>query len=40
MKASLAEGAEDKILFACSEEFPGQAKRFFWRIGLSPILQK
>jgi len=43
IKASLAElteGAEGKILFACPEEFPGQAKRLFWRIGLSPILQK
>jgi hypothetical protein len=34
------EYAEKKILFACPEEFPGQAKRLFWRIGLSPILQK
>jgi len=43
MKASLAElteGAEGKSLFACPEEFSGQAKRLFWRIGLSPILQK
>jgi len=53
MKTSLAElteEAEGKILFACPGEFPGQAKRLFWRIGvnpephavwgLSPILQK
>jgi hypothetical protein len=39
VKASLAEltgEAEGKILFACSEEFPGQAKRLFWRIGVNP----
>jgi hypothetical protein len=43
MRASLAEvteGAEGEILFACPEEFSGQTKRLFWRIGLSPILQK
>jgi hypothetical protein len=43
MRASLAElteGAEAKILFACPEDLPGQTKRLFWRIGLSPILQK
>jgi hypothetical protein len=43
IKASLAELTEEtegKILFACPEEFPGQTKRLFWRIGLSPILQK
>jgi hypothetical protein len=40
MRASLAELTEGKILFACPEEFSGQAKRLFWRIGLSPILQK
>ena len=38
--AELTEGAEGKILFACPKEFSGQAKRLFWRIGLSPILQK
>jgi hypothetical protein len=35
IKASLAEfteGAEDKILFACPENFSGQAKRLFWRM--------
>jgi hypothetical protein len=37
MRVSLAEfteGAEGKILFACPKEFPGQAKRLFWRISL------
>jgi hypothetical protein len=38
--AEFTEGAEGKIFFACPEESPGQAKRLFWRIGLSPILQK
>jgi hypothetical protein len=36
-KASLAEltgGGEGKILFASLENFSGQAKRPFWRIGL------
>jgi hypothetical protein len=37
--AEVTEGAEGMILFACPEEFSGQAKRLFWRIGLSPILQ-
>ena len=36
----ITEGAEDKILFVCPEDLPGQTKRLFWRIGLSPILQK
>jgi hypothetical protein len=43
MRASLAdltEEAEGEILFACPEEFSGQAKRLFWRIGERPILQK
>jgi hypothetical protein len=50
MRASLAEVREGKILFVCPEEFLGQTKRLFWRIGvnpepnvvwgLSPILQK
>ena len=43
IKASLAElteGSEGKICFACPKEFSGQVKKLFWRIGLSPILQK
>ena len=43
IKASLAEfteGAESKILFVCPERSSGQTKKLFWRIGLSPILQK
>jgi hypothetical protein len=40
IRASLAEGAEGKILFSCPEEFLGQEKRLFLRIGLSPILKK
>jgi hypothetical protein len=37
MRVLLAEG---KILFVCPGEFSGQTRRLFWRIGLSPILQK
>jgi hypothetical protein len=43
IKASLAEFTEeagDKILFVCPKSLSGQTKRLFWRIGLSPILQK
>ena len=38
--AEFAEGAEGKILFVCPEKSSGQTKKLFWRIGLSPILQK
>jgi hypothetical protein len=43
IKASLTElteGTEGKILLVCPEKSSGQTKRLFWRIGLSPILQK
>jgi hypothetical protein len=38
--AQFTEGAEHKIQFVCPEKSSGQAKKLFWRIGLSPILQK
>jgi hypothetical protein len=36
MRTSLAEITEGKVLFVCPEEFSGQTKRLFWRIGAKP----